>query len=292
MMRLLVTFGEFGYDIFIELLGSIICFLAGVFFGVFREHFYTKRIYNATRLRFNGRQDNVFFRCYYANSGLEDNDESTGMGYHFEYMAHANIVNYLLNYNKNTEIDLKIGPLSVKQIGDCNLTCNTIIYGGPFHNLITGQVFGLTKQYHTIPFYFDYFGEEAAALYHIGEEDNPFVPTMNAEKTFYANDYGMIINIVNPYNSKKRIIAFIGCRSIGVYGASLYFTQNAKELKKKTKKMKNYVAVVKCSGDQDNIIGDILLQKTYKIDPIDNAVITNEYLKDIPERSITVSNSK
>ena len=288
-MRLLLTIGEFGYDIFIELLGSIICFLAGVFFGVFRERLYTKKIHDATRLRFNGKQDNVFFRCYYANSGLEDNDESTGVGYHFEYMAHANIVNYLLNFNKNTEIDLKIGPLLVKNIANCNLTCNTIIYGGPFHNLITGQVFGLTKNYHNIPFYFDYYGDEAAALYHIGDEDKPYVPTMNVEKTYYANDYGMIINIVNPYNSKKRIIAFIGCRSIGVYGASLYFSQNAKELKKKTKGMDNYVAIVKCSGDEDNIIGDIILQNAYKIDPIDNASITNEYLKDIPARTLTTN---
>ena len=289
---ILLTLGEFGYDVFIELLGATIVFFAGILFSITIKRLYSKRIHNATRLKINSKDDSVAFKCYYANSGLMDNDEATGIGYHFEYMAHANIVTYLLSLNKNIEVDLQIGPLYVKDISDCTLTNNTIIYGGPFHNLITGQVFGLTKQYHNIPFYFDYAGDEAAALYHVGEEDKPFVPLMNADKTYYTHDYGMIINVVNPYNPKKRIIAFIGCRSSGVHGASLFFSQNAKELKKKTKNMNNYVAIVSCNGDADNIIGDVLLERVYEIDNINEANITNKYLNDVVRKNANKNKSK
>lgn len=281
MINVLLTLPEFGYDIFIELLGATIVFFAGIFFGVFRDRLYKQRVHNATRLTINSKDENTFFRCYYANSGLVDSEEATGIGYHFEYMSHANMVNYLLSINKNVEIDSKIGPLFVKDIGKYHLTSNVIIYGGPFHNLITGLVFGLTKEYHNVPFYFDYYGEEAAALYHVGDEQKPYVPSMNPDKTYYSNDYGIIINVVNPYNTKKRIIAFIGCRSIGVYGASFYFTNSAKELKKRTKGMENYVAIVKCGGDEDNITGDVILKNVYEIDEIDETKITNAHLKDI-----------
>ena len=270
-------------DLPTELLGALLAFLAGVLYTKSKEHFFTNRVYNHTRLKMNSKEEELLINSYHANSGATDSEEKTSLGYPFEYMSYATVVAYLQSINKNIDIALDPSPLKVSDIKNYSVTSNTILFGGPFHNLITGMIFGLSKEYRTVPFYFDRYGDEDAALFCDNKPDVPFIPLKNADGDYYMKDYGIILNVVNPYDTRKRIIAIIGCRSIGVFGASLYFAKSHKELKKKTKGMDNYAVIVVCGGDEHTVIGSPKLVLAVSIDPIDKSKISKSTLKDIAE---------
>ena len=84
------------------------------------------------------------------------------------------------------------------------------------------------------------------------EEYKTAKPLKDKLGDFYCEDYGLIINIKNPYNPEKRIIALMGCRSIGVLGATYAFTKFNNETLKSVKN-DEYAVIVKCHGDRSNL---------------------------------------
>ena len=283
---------DFLINLFASLVWTIIAFVAGILFTRLQTALYRHYVKKITRFTVHGRSDTLYVTSIYANSGKKDAGEAVNLGYPFEYMANAMIESFLLSINKHLEMRSGPGPITKREVEMTSKDSNIILLGGPFHNLITGHIFGLLKDYHTVPFYFDSLKREdgsieEASLIHIEDENKPlvngencFIPEKDADGRYYRTDYALIMNVVNPFNPKKRIISFIGCRSIGVFGAALFYTKNRKEIIKKVK-FDEYALVVKVNGEQDNIIGEPKLLKTYKLDSIDISKISTAHLKDL-----------
>ena len=280
-IKLLSDFSEFLYAISIEILGAFLVAVLTIALVFLRDRFFIKHVHNVTRLKVHGKKDNLNISCFYANSGIQDGDENVGLGYPFEYMSFATTKAYLHTLNKLFLAESQPSPATIEDLKDLKLNDNIILFGGPNHNLITGYIFGLREQYHNVPFYYGSYNGEDATLFYADDLKKPFVPHLNKETNVYVKDYGLILNVENPYNPEKRIIALIGCRSVGVLGATIFFTEFNKELKKATKKMKNFAAIIEVRGDANNVVGDPTLVKAVGINSIDETKIVDDYLKDI-----------
>lgn len=246
-------------DLIVNLAGSIVYaavgFVAVYFYNVFTKWFYKRKFYRSTRLDLNKKDDKYFVKCYMANSGRYDESENVYLGYPFEYMSAASINTYLSMMIKIVDMETHPCPLKVNEISKIDKTKDMILLGGPFHNILTKLFFGLSKDNTNLPLYFDTFeGEEATLFYKENNTDEykTAKPLKDQVGNYYCEDYGLIINIKNPYNPKKRIIALMGCRSIGVLGATLAFTAYNKEIFKKVKD-DEYAVIVKCYGDRNNV---------------------------------------
>ena len=190
-----------------------------------------------------------------ANSGRYDESENVYLGYPFEYMSAASINSYLSMMVKIVDMEPHPCPLKVKEIAKIDKTKDLILLGGPFHNILTKLFFGLVKDKTNLPLYFDTFEGEEATLFYKENGANEYKtakPLKDMVGNYYSEDYGLIINIKNPYNPSKRVIALMGCRSIGVLGATLAFTTFNKEIFKKVKD-DQYAVIVKCYGDRNNV---------------------------------------
>ncbi len=81
------------------------------------------------------------------------------------------------------------------------------------------------------------------------------------KKDHSYDDYALIINIKNPFNSNKRLIATMGCGSAGCFGGASYIAEqlarfwNPKAWMKAWIK-KEYIMVISCNGDQEQLHGD------------------------------------
>lgn len=203
-------------------------------------------------------EDNkLFVECFYANSNRVDEEEHVLLGYPFEYMASASVATYLnlMSHNK-ADVQSKPSPTNKTEV-EKEYRDNILLFGGPNHNAITSYLFGLRENKTNLPFYFGEYKDESATLfYKDGDKIETFIPIKDADEKCYVEDYGLILNIKNPFNKEKRIIALIGCRSIGVLGAATFFTEHNKKLRKITKNMDEYAVVIHCHGDAYNLSKD------------------------------------
>ena len=199
----------------------------------------------------------LFMRCFYANSNRVDEEEHVLLGYPFEYMASASVGTYL-NIMSNNKADIISSPSPInKEDAIKEYRENILLLGGPNHNTVTSYFFGLKEGHTNLPFYYaSYQGEDATLFYKDGDTIKTFVPKKHSSGDYYAEDYGLILNVKNPFNPEKRIIALIGCRSIGVLGAAAFFTEHNKKLRKITKNMDEYAVVIECHGDNLNVLQD------------------------------------
>lgn len=267
---------EWVIDILKNLAGSlawaIIAFVTVYFYNRLTKWFYKRKFYKTTRLNINPKQKKIYIPCYIANSSRYDETENVYLGYPFEYMASASINTFLSLIIKNVNMDTTLCPLKVKKIEKIDKSYDLILLGGPFHNMLTELFFGLSKANTNMPFYFDTFEGEDATLFYKDNDSSEYKrlkPIKDPVGNYYCEDYGLIINIRNPYNPKKRIIAIIGCRSIGVLGATLAFTTFNDEIMKKVK-YDEYAVIIKCYGDQNNVNLDRELEHitTIKLDSL------------------------
>ena len=237
------------FDILVNLAASLVwaavAFVAVYFYNKFSTWFYRKKFYKSTRLVIDSPKDKLIINCYIANSGRYDENEKVYLGYPFEYMASASINSYLSLVINKLDMSTFSSPLDIIETKDINKTGDLILLGGPFHNSLTRLFFGLTKENTNIPFYFDTFEGEEATLFYKNYDDVEYKkvkPIKDPIGNYYCEDYGLIINIRNPYDSSKRIISLMGCRSIGVLGATLAFTKFNKKI------MSDVNPVLKISG--------------------------------------------
>ncbi len=259
-----------GIDILVEiiigLLSSLIwavaAFFAVLVYNKLVDGYYKKKFYQLTRLSINKKYKSSI-RCYIANSGRYDASEKVYLGYPFEYMASATINSHLENLTRNIDMNTYLSPLKKDEVNKMDKTGNLILLGGPFHNLLTKLFFGLSKENTIVPFYFDTFeGEEATLFYRENMEENfkTVKPIKDPNGNFYCEDYALILNVRNPYVPKNRIIAIIGCRSIGVLGGTNAFTLYRKEIFNDVK-YDQYAVIIKCYGDQNNINDDMGIER-------------------------------
>ena len=244
-------------DVFSNLITSVVYgAMAFVLVGIYdliKDFIFKQNFYKLTRIDHPKKEDTFAIKCYMANSGRYDECENVYLGYPFEYMSAASLNSYLNMIMTVVDMETYPCPLTASELGEINKTQDLILLGGPFHNLLTQHFFGLTKENTNVPLYFDTFeNEEATLFYKKDEEYKTAKPLKDTLGDFYCEDYGLILNIKNPYNPDKRIIALMGCRSIGVLGATYAFTKFYKDIFK-TVKSDEYAVIVKCHGDRSNL---------------------------------------
>lgn len=259
-------------SLFSSLVWAVIAFVAVLIYNKLSNYYYNKKFYKSTRLTLKNKKEKFNVQCFIANSGKYDGEEKVYLGYPFEYMAAATINSYLELVIKNIDMNTTPCPLQVSSITKIDKTTDLILLGGPFHNILTKAFFGLSKERTNVPFYFDTFEGEEATLFYKETKDSEY-KTVKPQKdpigNYYCEDYGLIINIKNPYNPQKRIIAIMGCRSIGVLGGTIAFTSMNKEMLKNIE-FDEYAVIIKCFGEQNNISNERKIEKvtTVKIDSI------------------------
>lgn len=203
-------------------------------------------------LRITGEVDNsgeTWLKFITANPQLEDASELVTCGYVFEYRAAGELGSTI---NKLYGPNLKIKTVMSKNefsytYGE--LSSNIILIGGPFHNCVTRNF--LERMGASWPFHFE---SDATLVYTDPEGKLPtrrFTP-LEVDKSYYGEDFALIMNVKNPYNPEKRVIFIAGCRSIGCYGGAIFLSQQLKEIRKKAP-WDEYAVVVSCSGDAEDL---------------------------------------
>lgn len=227
-------------------------------------------------LRLEEKDDKTIkdINCITANTGYYDQGELVTLGYVFEYMAVGELRVAFKKLFKHIDISAKMSPLDFGDARMSDLKSNLILIGGPFHNSITRELLFSGK--FNFPFRYD----DDANLHHDngdGTSDVYKPQQSNLNNNFYELDYALIINIRNPKMPSKRLIALIGCRSIGCYGAAYFLSHELKKLHKVIKD-DEYAIVVRCECDEEDIISTPQFIKYYPMssEALTTPVITTE----------------
>ena len=240
---------EFVENFLTEIILSILMFVIGLTLTLIKK-FYNKNK-SASILRFKNSKEKNFL-CFTANSGHYDENELVTLGYVFEYMGVGELRSFFRTIYKDMNMVVKMTPEKYEKVSRRDLHQDLILIGGPFHNVITANLVMYNPD-RKLPFSFD---DDASLIYDNGEERKVFSPSLSkGENQYYETDYALLLNIENPLKKGKRILAFMGCRSIGCYGVAYYITHYLKNLKKSLGKG-DYAVVVKVSGDEEDIIDE------------------------------------
>ena len=223
--------------------------------GTFLFTVVRKRIIRARQrrvLRFTEKDDKSRkdVNCITANTGQYDEGELVTLGYVFEYIAVGELRVAFKQLFKHIDIGVKMSPVEYGDMHMSDLKSNMILIGGPFHNCVSRELLFSGK--FDFPFSFD----DNANLYHDNGDGttDKFEPKQSdLNNKFYELDYALIVNIKNPKMPSKRLIALIGCRSVGCYGAAYFLSHKLHKLKKIIKD-DEYAVVVRCQCDEEDII--------------------------------------
>lgn len=210
-------------------------------------------------LRFTEKDDESVkdVNCITANTGHYDEGELVTLGYVFEYIAVGELRVAFKQLFKHIDIGVKMSPAEYGEMHMSDLKSNMILIGGPFHNCVSRELLFSGK--FDFPFSFDddaNLYHDDANLYHDngdGTHDKYEPKQSDLNNKFYELDYALIVNIRNPKMPSKRLIALIGCRSVGCYGAAYFLSHKLSKLKKIIKD-DEYAIVVKCECDEEDII--------------------------------------
>lgn len=209
-------------------------------------------------LRLDYSRERYDLNCFTANTGQYDENELVTLGYVFEYIAVGELRVALKRLYKDVDVSVKMSPSDFKSLKSRDIKDNLILIGGPYHNCLTRELLFNNEKF---PFSFD---DNANLTYSDGDLKDVFSPATDDNNKYYEQDYALIVNIRNPKAPTKRIIALIGCRSIGCYGASCFIAGKLKTIKKYIKD-DEYAIVIKCDGDEEDIINEPEFVKYYPL---------------------------
>lgn len=202
------------------------------------------------------------FKCFTANPDCYVTDEHVRLGYVFEYMAVGEIEHYFKKIYKKAKFSTMMSPITFAKIREKYLRTNLIIIGGPIHNQVAKKL--LEKK--EIPFQFD--SDSNLLFLKNGVVNKKYIPEKTAVEgcDYFQKDYALIINAKNPWDNSKRIIALMGCRSLGCYGASLFLCNEIYKCKNSSRiRDDEYALVVSCYGEEENITSNPELVGYYQL---------------------------
>ena len=284
---------QVGHEVGVNILASLI-FIGFQFLFIWLWIVHNRRkIKSVLRIKPKRRSDVIKMDACYANSGRFDEEEGSYLSYPCEYVAVGKMESFLKNNWKNVDLDSKMGPINVNDANNINPDRHLLLVGGPFHNLKTGYILGMVKEYSNVPFYFDTFEGEDATLFFTGRSKSnptPYKPTKNAAGK-YTKDYGVIINIKNPYNPEKRLIAVLGCRTFGVLSAMTFLTEHSKDLLKALKAIdgkipNDYGIIVKNGNDGENLNDSYEVVEAFEMPPVLKDSLQTKHLKNLEVKNI------
>ncbi len=250
---------DFIFDFAKEILFMVIPFAAGFLLSFVRKKIRKKRAQRLLRIEY---EENIKLNCFTANTGHYDDSELVTLGYVFEYMAVGELIPAFRTLYKGLQMNVKMSDESY--VKSEYVRNDLLLIGGPFHNAITREL--LFNGTNGFPFSFD---ADANLTYEKkgggSETFYPRVSSGNGTSRYYENDYALIVNIKNPRNTDKRLIAIIGCRSIGCYGAAMYLSSHLKDIKHLIDD-DQYAIVINCEGDNERVLSEPKFVKYYSLD--------------------------
>lgn len=212
-----------------------------------------------------GQEDKKELTVFTANSGQYDEQELVTLGYIFEYISVGELNTAFKSIYRGGKLDVKMS--NEKVLGKRVLNDNLVLIGGPYHNCVTRELVFNGKN--NLPLSFD---DNANLTVLDGNNVLVYKPETGGDVAhYYENDYGIIMNIKNPNDTSKRIISFIGCRSIGCLGAADYFLEKQSEFSRQIKRNdEEYAVIVRCSGNNEKLYETPTLEKyvAFKTNPI------------------------
>ena len=242
-------------DILKDIVFMIIPFVCGLLYAMLTKLVRKKRAKKLLRIDY---EEKMKLNCFTANTGHYDDSELVTLGYIFEYMAVGELIPTFRTLYKDMVMNVKMSDESY--VHSEYVRNDLLLIGGPFHNAITRDlIFNGTNGF---PFSFD---ADANLTYSKNGISETFYPKVSSGASkYYENDYALIINMRNPRNADKRLIAIIGCRSIGCYGAAIYLSNHLKEIKNLIDD-DEYAIVINCEGDNERVLSDPKFIKYYSL---------------------------
>lgn len=246
------------YDIFKDFLIGPLTFLIGLLTVKIKNTI----LVGAYKRKLRMKIQELSINCFTANPDSHDNKECVNLGYVFEYMSIGEIRSTWGKYYKNFAMNVQMSDLNYDNIRRKNLNSDLLVIGGPFHNQVTKNLlFGADSK---LPFSFD---EDASLVYTAPDgQTKKYTPVLSkGDNQYFETDYALVLNVRNPINTEKRLIAIIGCRSVGCYGGTVFLSKFMKKVKSKNL-ADEYALVIKCDGEEEDIVADPVLVDTINLD--------------------------
>jgi len=236
------------YDIFKDFLMMPITFIIGLLTIKIKNDIFVSSYKKKLKLKNNA----LTLNCFTANPNSHDNNEYVNLGYVFEYMSVGEIRSTWSKYYKNFAMNVQMSDLNYDNVRKKHLSSDLLLIGGPFHNQVTKELLFNTNS--SLPFSFD----DDASLVYTSEDgqQKKYTPILSkGTNQYFESDYALIVNVRNPLNTEKRLIAIIGCRSVGCYGGAVFLSKYMSKIKNKNLS-DEYAIVIKCDGEEEDIVSD------------------------------------
>lgn len=240
---------------------------AGYLLNVFRKHLRNRTIKKLLRFKLDS-SDKADIRFITANTGQYDGEEMVTLGYIFEYMSVGEIKAFFSKiFAPNPQMTTTMSLERFTDIKRKDIKQNLVLIGGPFHNSVTGA---LLNKMENCPFRYDLTDATLIFTTPSGEEVR-YTPKMydpSAEsgmRSYFENDYCLVMNVKNPLDSSKRIILISGCRSVGCYGGAVFLSSQLTQAKKLVQS-DEYALIIQCDGEREDLVSTPQLCACYPLD--------------------------
>lgn len=242
MLDYLKSLGE---NLSIDIIIAMLSFITGLFVEKLKAKLKIGRLSKSLKIKIN----NTTILCFTANPQTNFQEPQIPseypLGYVFEYMAVCILKTSFLK----ADFNVMISPLDFNNIDNIKLKQDLILIGGPFNNSVTKEL--LFNPKFSLPFEFD--NKNNLIYKKFGQSNIKYTPEFSSDGTYCKKDYSLIIVKDNPFDHDKKIIALIGCHSLGCYGAACYI-KNQLFKNKAARKDTNYAIIFQCYGNKNETL--------------------------------------
>lgn len=148
-------------------------------------------------------------------------------------------------FSHKIESHYHLSPSTFKSIPE--LRENIILIGGPVNNSISKELLADTVC-HNLNFSFD-LSVENRDLHYLDTNSVSKIVKPIQQKHDNFTDWGVLLNIRNPWSDSHRLIALMGCNGLATLAISKSLkTSMFEKIRKQIKHYDEYAIIVRCSG--------------------------------------------
>lgn len=147
-------------------------------------------------------------------------------------------------FSNRIEAHYHMSPIKFKSIPE--LRENLVLIGGPVNNSISSELLSDTVC-HNLNFSFD-LSVENRDLHYLDANSVSKILKPIQQKHNNFTDWGVILNIRNPWSDSHRLIAFMGCNGLSTLAAAKSIKTQLDKIRKQIKQYDEYAIIVRCSG--------------------------------------------
>ncbi len=243
-------FESIGMDLFITFVSYLLGFGTKKALEIVSDTLPTRRLW-----RLKGNQAVHIVTANTPENTRIDGNEYAVTGYLSDYLSADRLTSHLRNVFKGLQFSINMESyFNYDSAGD-----NLIIIGGPVNNPLARKVMG------EIDLPFEFQGYSLVNKFKI-KEYSPVI-SEDLENRFIEKDYGLLVNIGNPFdhNRSSRIVIIAGCRILGCYAGARFLTQPYRKIRQSLREQdirgralggkRNFALVVEASGHGHRLVG-------------------------------------